>query len=180
MGGKAHHTHFPSSLLQFFSSPPVPTATTLTSCFLPGPAATKRPKNKSLDFSWTQFCHHCSSISCLFVQLNLAFSIKSSQWVRAWTDLRNSPRQLRETREAVPSRVEKRWLNASKSNIMPFLCLTALGEIFLHVHDVATGPEKENRNLMINQNNICVFWDGGTQWIYPATVFSVSAPCETA
>lgn len=77
MGGEAHHTHFPYSLLQFFSSPPIPTVTTLTSCFLPGLAATKCPKNKLPDLSWAQFCHHCSVISCLFVQLHLASSVKS-------------------------------------------------------------------------------------------------------
>lgn len=82
MDGKAHHAHFPFSLLQFFCSPPNPTTTTLASCFLPSLSATKQPKNKSLDFSWTQFCHHCSDISCLFVQLNLAFRRVSGSELR--------------------------------------------------------------------------------------------------
>lgn len=82
MEGKAHHTLFLPSLLQFFCSPPIPMATTLASCFLPGLPATKHPKNTSSDFSWTQICHHCSDISCLFVYLNLAVRV-TSQWVRA-------------------------------------------------------------------------------------------------
>lgn len=46
-GRQSLHAHFPFSLLQFFCSPPIPTTTTLTSCFLAGLPATKRPKNKS-------------------------------------------------------------------------------------------------------------------------------------
>lgn len=115
MGGKAHHAHFPFSLLQFFCSPPSPTTTTLTSCFLPGLTATKWSKNKLLDFSWAQFCHHCSDIGCLFAQLNLAISVKASQWVRAYWILRNSKmKEMRLMRYFMPNRVAKLGLKTSQ------------------------------------------------------------------